>query len=253
MMPVLFVGHGSPMNAIEENTYTKGWREIAAAFPKPQAICAVSAHWVTKGTKVCTAQNPATIHDFYGFPKALYDKQYPAPGSPGLAYRIAGLLKGTARQDEQWGLDHGAWSVLSIMYPDADIPVCQLSIDGGASPAEQVEMGKKLAVLREQDVLLFGSGNVVHNLGAVDFDRKGGYDWAKKFDDAMTDAVLSGNLEAVTDYKSMGEIAYYAVPTTEHFVPLLYVLGASSKEDKVSVFNRSCTMGSLSMTSYLFL
>lgn len=250
MMPVIFVGHGSPMNAIEDNEYTQGWRNIAAFIPKPDVILSVSAHWETRGTKVCVLENPETIHDFYGFPKELFDMEYPAKGSPLFAAKTIELL-GDAAADKTWGLDHGTWSVLSAMYPAADIPVFQVSIDGQASPAELFEIGKKLKPLREEGVLIFGSGNVVHNLGMVDFYSKGGYDWAESFDAEIKDAILKRGFENVLQYRNLGS-ARSAVPTAEHFNPLLYVLGAADSADKITVYNNSCTLGSLSMTSYVF-
>ncbi|MEI6578381.1 MAG: 4,5-DOPA dioxygenase extradiol [Eubacteriales bacterium] len=251
MMPVIFVGHGSPMNAIEENEYTQGWREIAASIPKPVAILSISAHWVTSGTKVSVLENPETIHDFYGFPKALFDMEYPAAGSPHFAAKTIDLL-GNADADKSWGLDHGTWSVLSVMYPNANIPVFQLSIDAQASPAELFEIGNKLKPLRENGVLIFGSGNVVHNLGLVDFTKQGGFDWANKFDETIKNNILKRDFENILNYRKLGDIARIAVPTTEHFNPLLYVLGASDSADEITVYNNSSTLGSLSMTSYVF-
>ena len=189
MMPVLFVGHGSPMNTIENNEYTKGWQEIAFSIPKPTAILSISAHWLTNGTQVSILENPKTIHDFYGFPKALFDMEYKAKGSPMLAEKTIELLGDIAIADNNWGLDHGTWSVLSVMYPKADIPVYQMSIDRKATPEELFEIGKKLKTLRDSNVLILGSGNVVHNLGVLDFSMNGGFDWAYNFDNYITEKV----------------------------------------------------------------
>lgn len=252
MMPVTFIGHGSPMNAIEENEFVAGWREIAGVIPKPAAILAVSAHWFTDHTRLMTQEKPKTVHDFYGFPKELYDVQYPAPGAPQLAAQTMKLLGGDCMEDQTWGIDHGTWSVLRKMYPDANIPVYQMSINRRLSPRELFEMGEKLRPLREQNVLIFGSGNVVHNLGQIDFSAAGGYEWADEFDKYIRDNINAGDFDAVIDYKRAGNSAKYAFPTPEHFDPLLYVLGASDKKDRVRVYNDARTAGSLSMTSYVF-
>ncbi len=252
MMPVTFIGHGSPMNAIEENEFTAGWREIAGVIPKPAAILAVSAHWFTDHTRLMTQENPKTIHDFYGFPKELYDVQYSAPGAPQLAAQTMKRLGGDCMEDQTWGIDHGTWSVLRKMYPDADIPVYQMSINRRMSPRELFEVGEKLKPLREQNVLILGSGNIVHNLGQVDFSAAGGYGWADEFDEYIRDNINAGDFDAVIDYKRAGNSARYAFPTPEHFDPLLYVLGAADKKDRVHVYNDARTAGSLSMTSYVF-
>lgn len=252
MMPVIFIGHGSPMNAIEENEYTEAWREMSAQIPKPDAILAVSAHWFTDQTRVMTQEKPKTIHDFYGFPEELYQVQYNAPGATQLAAKTKLLLGDNCKEDQTWGIDHGTWSVLRKMYPDADIPVCQMSINRQLSPKEMFETGKKLKSLRVQNVLIFGSGNVVHNLGRVDFSVDGGYQWANEFDEYIRSRIISKEFDAVIDYHQAGECAKYAFPTPEHFDPLLYVLGASDEKDRVRVYNNARMAGSLSMTSYLF-
>ena len=252
MMPVVFVGHGTPMNAAEENTYSRGWQEISRAIPKPEAILAVSAHWYTEGTRLQTEENPKTIHDFYGFPQQLYEIEYPAPGAPGLAHRAMELFGHNSFEDNAWGIDHGTWSVLKWMYPDADIPVCQMSIDRRMTPAELYETGQKLKPLRDENVLILGSGNVVHNLRLVDFSAEGGFDWAEEFDAFIRGRIEERNFSEVIDYKKAGDCARFAFPTPEHFDPLLYVLGAVDGKDRVNVYNASCTLGSLSMTSYLF-
>jgi len=252
MMPVIFIGHGSPMNAIEENEYTKGWKEIADNIPKPKVILSISAHWVTDGTKVSTVENPKTIHDFYGFPKELYDVEYKAKGSLESAVKTIELLDGIARADDSWGLDHGTWSVLRVMYPNADIPVYQMSIDMNATPKELFEIGKKLKSLRDSDILILGSGNIVHNLGIMDYSMEDGFDLAIEFNDYITKKIEQKDFESIFNYKQLGNAARLSVPTTEHFNPLLYVLGATTDLDKVTIFNKSFMAGSLAMTSFVF-
>ena len=252
MMPVIFIGHGTPMNAIEDNVFTREWKTITASLPKPEAILSISAHWVTNGTKVSILKDPETIHDFYGFPKALFDVEYRAPGSPEFAAQTIALLGGTGVADESWGIDHGTWSVLHVMYPKADIPVYQVSLDYRASAKDLMQIGRMLAPLRERGVLIMGSGNVVHNLGMVDFRANGGYDWAVAFDDFIYGNIIKGDFQSVLGYKSVGKDAERSVPTTEHFNPLLCVLGATNGPDDLTVYNRSCVYGSLSMTSYVF-
>lgn len=250
--PALFVGHGSPMNAIEDNGFTGGWRRIASLMPRPEAILCVSAHWYTHGTRIMDNPNPKMIYDMYGFPKELYEIVYPAPGSPEFAGKAKGLLGSAATPDSGWGFDHGAWSVLYVMFPNADIPVFQVSVDRRGTPESHYELGRKLAVLREEGVLILGSGNVVHNLAMVDFDREDGFDWAYEFDAYIRDAVMSRRHELAIGYGKAGECARLAFPTPDHFHPLLAVLGASNADDDISVFNEACAMGSLSMTCYLF-
>jgi len=252
MFPVIFIGHGSPINAIEDNVYTRGWKEIAATIPKPTAILSISAHWVTQGTKVLVEENPKTIYDFYGFPKELYDVTYKVKGSIQLAEQTRSLVGAIAANDDEWGIDHGTWSVLKIMYPKADIPVVQMSIDNQASPQELFEIGNKIKSLRENNVLILGSGNVVHNLREIDFNMDGGYDWANRFDDFVKNKIEINDYQSVLNYQGLGNIAKYSIPTTEHFNPLLYILGATNSNDKVHIYNNSCTGGSLSMTSYVF-
>jgi len=252
MMPVIFIGHGSPMNAIEENEYTKGWKEIKKYIQKPAAILSISAHWVTNGTKVSTVENPKTIHDFYGFPKELYDVEYKAKGSTEIALKTIGLLDGFATADNSWGLDHGTWSVLNVMYPNADIPVYQMSIDMNAMPQELFEIGKKLKSLRDSNILIMGSGNIVHNLGIMNYSMKDGFDLAIEFNDYITEKIEQRDFESIFNYKNLGNAASLSVPTTEHFDPLLYVLGATSESDKVTIFNKSYMAGSLAMTSFVF-
>lgn len=251
-MPVLFVGHGSPMNAIEDNTYTRGWREIAQKIPTPKAILSVSAHWYTRDSRINNESSPKTIHDMYGFPKELYEIIYGAPGSPEFASAAKRLISKESIFDSSWGIDHGTWSVLVHMYPKMEIPVFQISIDASAAPEAHYKIGQELKSLRDQGVLIFGTGNVVHNLRIVDFSMEDGYDWAYEFDRAIKESILSHQYQVAIEYKSFGQMATLAVPTPDHYYPLLYVLGASDQNDTISVYNESCVMGSLSMTSYLF-
>jgi 4,5-DOPA dioxygenase extradiol len=246
-MPALFLGHGSPMNAVEESAYRDGWRQAARAMPRPRAVLCVSAHWETRGVALGAAARPETIHDFYGFPKALFDVRYPAPGSPELARKAAALLPG-AVLDDGYGLDHGAWGVLGTLYPEADVPVVQLSLDRGRSPAEHVELARRLAPLREDGVLVLGSGNIVHNLGLVDFRRKNGEAWADAADAAVRAAAERRDLAALADYPSLSPEMRRAVPTPEHYLPLLYILALRAPDEPLSFFNVATVMGSLSMT-----
>lgn len=252
VMPVLFVGHGSPMNAIEDNEFTRGWKRLAEVIPKPKAVLCVSAHWYVSGLRVMGNARPCTIYDFYGFPRELNEIVYPAPGAPDLAHKTQALLGGAAMLDDGWGFDHGAWSVLRVMYPDAQIPVWQLSVDRNAPPEIQYETGKKLKALRDEGVLILGSGNVVHNLAQVDFDKPDGYGWATEFDNYIHDAIQEKQHDKVIHYLQAGECARKAFPTPDHYFPLLTVLGASQADDRVTVTNNQCAMGSLSMTCYLW-
>ena len=252
-MPVLFIGHGSPMNAIEDNEYTRSWRSIAERIPKPEVILSISAHWFTKGTKVMNQEKPKTIYDMYGFPKELYEVIYNSQGSPGIAKVSKELISKETEYDNSWGIDHGTWSVLVHMYPDRDIPVFQISIDANAPSEAHYKIGKELRSLREKGVLIFGSGNIVHNLRLVDWHKENtGFDWAYEFDNYIYENIKTKNHNNIMNYNKLGEIAKLAVPTPDHFYPLLYTLGALDEEDKVSVFNKSCVLGSLTMTSYLW-
>lgn len=251
-MPVLFVGHGSPMNAIEDNSFTHEWVRIAAGIPRPEIILSVSAHWTANGTKITDSDRPRTVYDMYGFPKELYEVKYQPFGSPETAHMVQELLAGS-QIDNSWGIDHGTWSVLHRMYPEADIPVFQVSLDLNGTRRYHFEMGRALTSLREKGVLIFGSGNVVHNLSRVNWGMtSGGYDWAVEFDSYIKDKIVKREFDDVIDYKKAGQSALSAFHTTEHFDPLLCVLGASDEKDTLTVFNDSCTMGSLSMTGYLF-
>lgn len=251
MMPVVFIGHGSPMNAIEENEFTEGWKSIANSIPQPSVILSISAHWVTDGTKVLMEKSPRTIHDFYGFPKALYDIKYPAPGSPETGDEILSLLGEDVTADISWGIDHGTWSLLHKMYPDANIPTLQLSLNYQATPAQHYALGQKLQSLRKKGVLILGTGNIVHNLMLLDFSVDGGFDWAYDFDSNIKEAILAKDHEKAIQYSQFSS-SRHAVPTSEHYNPLLYVLGAVQEDDQVQVYNESYLGGSLSMTSYLF-
>jgi 4,5-DOPA dioxygenase extradiol len=255
-MPVMFVGHGSPMNAIEENEFVSGWREAGRSIPKPAAVICVSAHWETRGTFVTAMEKPETIHDFGGFPKALYDVQYPAQGSPQLAKEVKGLINNTeVGLDEKWGLDHGCWSVIKHLYPEADVPVIQLSLDYSLSPESHYDLARELVPLRNKGVLIIGSGNIVHNLGMVAWDRLNaddyGYDWAIEAKEKMKKFILNGDNESLIDYKSQGRSFTLSVPTPEHFLPLLYVLAVKDENEKISIFNDKNVAGSLAMTSFL--
>ena len=249
-MPALFVGHGSPMNAIEDNAYRRAWAAAARAIPKPAAVLCVSAHWETAGVAVSGSVRPDTIHDFYGFPDALFAVEYPAPGDPALCRTIAALVKAApVALDPDRGLDHGAWSVLSAMYPDADVPVVQLSLDTRRPAAFHYPLGRELAPLRDQGVLLLGSGNVVHNLGMLDFRRREGYDWAARFDQSVGERILARDHAALVDYGGLDPAAPLAIPTPEHYLPLLHVLALRGDREPAALFNTGTLMGSISMTS----
>ncbi|SHI01710.1 Aromatic ring-opening dioxygenase, catalytic subunit, LigB family [Sporobacter termitidis DSM 10068] len=251
-MPALFVGHGSPMNAIEDNQYSKAWAEIGKHIIKPEAILSISAHWFTKGTKITDAPKPEVVYDMYGFPEALYRVVYQPHGSPELAHETKALISRDVKIDNSWGIDHGTWSVLRRMYPNADIPVYQLSVDADANAEAHFKTGRELSVLRDKGVMIFGSGNVVHNLSRVNWDMDGGYSWASEFDGYVKGKIVDGKYDDVLDYSKAGPSAAMAFHTPDHFDPLLYVLGASDKSDKLTVLNDSCTLGALSMTCYLF-
>ncbi|MDE2427576.1 MAG: 4,5-DOPA dioxygenase extradiol [Burkholderiales bacterium] len=248
-MPAIFFGHGSPMNAIEENTYTKTWTQFGQDFPRPKAILMVSAHWMTHGIAVTAMEKPKTIHDFGGFPQALFDMQYPAPGSPALARRVAELLAPLpVQQNQDWGLDHGTWSVLTKTYPLADIPVVQLSLDLSQPASWHFDIGKKLACLRDEGIMLMASGNVVHNLRRMSADPAG-HAWAHRFNDKMRAALLSADWDKVVHYEQFGQDAALSVPTNEHFLPLLYVIGSHQPEDQLSIASDGIELGAISMMS----
>lgn len=250
-MPVLFLGHGSPMNAITPNRYAAAWRQLGQDLPRPKAILAISAHWQTRGTGVTAMAAPRTIHDFGGFPRELYGVQYPAPGDPDLAARLGDLLRPVEiTLDQSWGLDHGTWSVLTHVYPDADIPVVQLSMDGTQPARFHYELGKKLRPLREEGVLILGSGNIVHNLRAIDFEGKvQAYPWAEQFDQAVADALRRHDHPAAIAYERLTADAMLSVPTAEHYLPLLYILGLQAEDEPLSFPIEGMEMAALSMRS----
>ncbi|EOZ91535.1 Uncharacterized protein ygiD [Indibacter alkaliphilus LW1] len=252
-MPVLFLGHGSPMNAIEENEFVAGFRNIAKEIPKPNAILCISAHWETRGTLVTAMQHPPTIHDFGGFPQALFDVQYHAPGSPDLAKETQGLItKAKVELDDKWGLDHGAWSVIKHLYPNADIPVVQMSLDHYQTPQYHYELAAELKSLREKGVLIIGSGNMVHNLRMLAWGKMNenyGFDWALEANDAMKSFIQNGDHRSLINFRSQGKAFDLAIPTPEHYLPLLYTLGLQDKGEELSLFNDQAVAGSLTMTS----
>ena len=250
--PVLFIGHGSPMNAIEENAYTRRLHELGKALPKPKAILCVSAHWLTNGTWVTHMTNPKTIHDFGGFPQALFDVEYPAPGSPETATLIQALINDPKIKldDQAWGLDHGTWSVLTHLYPNADIPVVQLSIDASEDPEFHLEMGTKLRKLRDHGILILGSGNIVHNLRQIKWqDGETPYPWTIDFDQWVKERLVARDYNALAKQFLDQPSGRLAVPTLDHYLPLLYVVGASDEQDQLKFEYEGLEMGSLSMRS----
>lgn len=252
-MPVLFLGHGSPMNAIEENEFVNAFRKVGAEVPKPQAVLVVSAHWETRGTQVTAMEHPRTIHDFGGFPKALFDVQYPAPGSPELAEQTRKLISTTTvGLDQTWGLDHGAWSVVKHLYPNADVPVIQMSIDYTLKPAQHYAIAKQIAALRDKGVLIIGSGNMVHNLGMVAWNRLNesyAFGWAEEARTSMNQLIVSGDHAKLIDFRSQGRAFELSIPTPEHYLPLLYTLALQNKDEQATLFNDKPVGGSLTMTS----
>jgi 4,5-DOPA dioxygenase extradiol len=256
VMPVLFLGHGSPMNAIEENEFVAGFRNIGKGIPFPKAILCISAHWETKGTYVTAMEKPRTIHDFGGFPQQLFDIQYPASGSPELAIKTKSLIdKAEIGLDEKWGLDHGAWSVIKHLYPKADVPVVQLSLDYTQTAQYHYDLAKDLALLRKKGVLIIGSGNMVHNLSMVAWDKLNttdfAYDWATEASEKIKKYILTNDHKQLINYKSQGKAFDLAIPTPEHFLPLLYALALKEDNEKISLFNDKAIAGSLTMTSLI--
>jgi len=249
-MPLLFVGHGNPMNAVTDNEFSRGWREAGKSLPKPNAVLCVSAHWETRGTFVTAMEKPQTIHDFGGFPPELYDVRYPAPGSPGLAEETKRSIKATeVGLDFEWGLDHGCWSVFRHVFPDGDVPVIELSLDRTKPPRWHYDLAKELAPLRRKGVLVTGSGNMVHNLRMIDWEAKGGFDWAREANDQLKRRITAGENDMLIDYPSLGREVQMGVPTPEHFLPLLYVLGLREEGESISFFNDRTELGAISMTS----
>ena len=249
-MPVLFVGHGSPMNAIEENEFSGAWHDAAACMPKPRAILCISAHWETEGTKITAMPHPKTIHDFYGFPQELDHIRYPAPGLPELAETVRTLAGKTSVEfDTSWGLDHGAWSVLRRMYPAADVPVVQLSLDRKCPPRAHYELARELLPLRRQEVLIMGSGNIVHNLRRMQWDDAGPFPWASEFDLLAAELIAAGEHDRLIDYPALGESARLAIPTSEHYLPLLYALALQQPDEQLLFVTEKVVYGSISMRS----
>lgn len=252
-MPVLFIGHGSPLNALDPTPYAASWQKLAAQLPRPRAILCISAHWETAGTLVTATAMPRTIHDFFGFPPSLYAMTYPAPGDPQLAARIAGLLGlGAAALDRAWGFDHGAWAVLRRIYPEADLPVLQLSLDATRPAAEHYALARALAPLRDEGILVLGSGNMVHNLAAMRPDGAPVWPWAEAFDRQAAELIVAGEHQRLIDYPALGEAARLAVPTNEHYLPLLYVLALQQEGETPVFFAEGLVYGSVSMRSLRF-
>lgn len=254
LMPVLFIGHGSPMNAIEDNEFSQRWQKMGKEIPQPKAVVVISAHWLTKGTFVTAMNQPKTIHDFGGFPQALFDIQYPAPGNPGLASEIKKMIVNPAVElDHDWGLDHGTWSVVKHMYPNADIPVLQLSIDYHKPAQYHYELANQLLNLRKKGVLIIGSGNMVHNLRMIAWDKMNvdnfGYDWALEMNTIFKDKISNKDHQALFDYVKLSNAAKLAIPTPDHYYPLIYSLALQTDNDTIEFFNDKFVGGSLTMTS----
>lgn len=257
LMPVLFVGHGSPMNGIEINEFSTKWTQLAKQINKPSAVLVISAHWFIKGTRITAMDSPSTIHDFGGFPQELFQVQYPAPGSLVLAEETKRIIHSTnVELDHDWGLDHGTWTIVRHMYPEADIPVLQLSIDYTKPASYHYELAKELFALRKKGVLIIGSGNMVHNLRMVAWDKLDepgfGFDWALEMNNTFKHLINEGNHESLVQYEKLGKAALLSIPTAEHYLPLIYSLGLSSKQDPIHFFNDKAVGGSLTMTSVQF-
>ena len=249
-MPVLFIGHGNPMYGIQENQYTRGWRGAIEGIPKPAAIAVVSAHWETAGTRVTAMPRPRVIHDFYGFPQELFEARYDAPGDPAMARAIVDEFREhLIALDESWGLDHGSWTILRHLYPEADIPVLQISLDVGKSPAEHFRLAAELRHLRDRGVLVIGSGNIVHNLRAADFRNTVTHEWALSANEKLKNLISAGENDKLTEYGSLGSDVRLAVPTPEHYLPLLYTLALRDEGESVGIFNEGIDLASISMTS----
>jgi 4,5-DOPA dioxygenase extradiol len=254
LMPVLFIGHGSPMNGIEDTTFSRRWTQMAREIPTPSAVLVVSAHWFTPGTRITAMDFPETTHDFGGFPPELFAVQYPAPGNPALARETASLIHSAKVElNHDWGLDHGTWTVVRHMYPEAKIPVLQLSIDYTKGPQYHYDLAKELYALRRKGVLIIGSGNMVHNLRMVAWDKLNvdgyGYDWALHMNDQFKNLILENDHKPLINYTQLGREAMLAIPTPEHYLPLMYTLGLKAGNEGVSFFNDQAVGGSLTMTS----
>lgn len=257
VMPALFIGHGSPMNGIEDTAFSRRWTQMAKEIPAPKAVLVVSAHWFTKGTRITAMDFPQTIHDFGGFPKELFAVQYPAPGNPLLAKETADLLHSAhVALDHDWGLDHGTWTIVRHMYPEANIPVLQLSIDYTKGAQYHFDLAKELYALRKKGVLIIGSGNMVHNLRMAAWDKLNeeqyGFEWALQMNEKFKHLIKLGDFKPLINYESMGREALLAIPTPEHYLPLMYTLGLKGSKDEVSIFNDTTIAGSLTMTSVKF-
>lgn len=253
-LPVLFIGHGSPMNGIEDNEFSQTWSKMGKGMTRPKAVIVVSAHWLTRGTHITAMEDPKTIHDFGGFPQELFDVQYPAKGNPELAKETAKLITSTqVGLDHDWGLDHGTWTVVRHMYPNADIPVLQLSIDYSKPASYHYELAKQLSLLRKKGVLIIGSGNMVHNLRMIDWRKLNepdyGFDWAIEMNNVFKEKITDGNHKALMDYENLNKAAKLAIPTPDHYYPLMYILGLQDNKDDLSFFNDKMVGGSLNMTS----
>lgn len=252
--PVLFIGHGSPMNGIEDNEFSRTWTKYGKEIPKPKAVLVISAHWLTKGTHITAMEHPKTIHDFGGFPQALFDVQYPDPGNPSLAKATSKLVTSTTvGLDHDWGLDHGTWSVVKHMYPDADIPVLQLSIDYNQPPQYHYDLAKQLKSLRNKGVLIIGSGNMVHNLRMISWEKMQeanyGFDWAIEMNTIFKEKISKSDFQSLINYEKLGPAAKLAIPTPDHYYPLLYAMALQDNKDEISFFNDKMVGGSLNMTS----
>ena len=253
-MPLLFVGHGNPMNAITQNEFTAGWNKIGKSIPKPNAIICISAHWETNGTFVTTMERPRTIHDFYGFPVQLSEVEYNAPGSPYLAGETKKLVTNTAVElDNNWGLDHGCWSVLMHLFPGADIPVIEMSLDYTKQPKWHYELARELSLFRKKGILIIGSGNIVHNLRMISWQNENGFDWALEANNKFKELITNNDFSNLINYKNLGAEVQLAVPTPEHFLPLLYILGLKEETESLSFFNDKTELGSISMTSLIII
>ena len=255
-MPILFVGHGSPMNGIQDNEFSQYWKKLASEIEKPKAVLCVSAHWLTRGTHITAMDKPQTIHDFGGFPQELFNVQYPAPGDPKLAEETAKLITSTTvGLDHDWGLDHGTWTIVRHMYPNADIPVLQLSIDYNQPAQYHYDLAKQLSALRKKGVLIMGSGNMVHNLGMVAWDKleeSYGFDWAIEMNELFKTKIIENDHAALIAYEKLNTAAKLAIPTPDHYFPLIYTLGLKEEKDAVNFFNDKPMAGSLTMTSVRF-
>lgn len=247
-MPVLFIGHGSPMNAIEDNPFSRAWQAVGNNLPRPKAILCISAHWETPGTQLTAEEQPRTIYDFFGFPKELYEVTYPAPGSPQLVEAVKDLVTGPVKADLSWGLDHGAWSVLTRLFPNADVPVVQLSLSRMLAPEEHYLFAQQLRPLRNEGVLILGSGNMVHNLRILRWSDMG-YDWAVEFDGQLKEWIDNRDHQSLVHYERGGRAASLSIPTNEHYLPLLYALAMQEEAEPLEYFAESVTLGSISMRS----